>query len=112
MYNGTDLYSVSVDGLILHLHDERVDGLMEVKGDLRGLSRPVRGQMGAQMVSLIYDQDIKISKSQVGYRVTLWFCTPTTNTDRAWKEYLTPFANAAKDHTPPFHQYLDDDDQP
>ena len=50
--------------------------------------------------------------TEPGYRVTVWFCIPTTNTHRAWREYLTPFADAANDHTPPFHQYLDDDDQP
>ena len=45
-------------------------------------------------------------------QVTVWYSIPTTNTARAWREYLTPFADAAKDHTPPFHQYLDENDEP
>ncbi|KAM0803877.1 hypothetical protein BDR22DRAFT_960479 [Usnea florida] len=72
----------------MHLHDERVNGFMEIRGDLGGLSHP----------------------QAPGFPVTVWFCIPTTNTDR--KEYLTPFADATKAHTPPFHQYLDDDDKP
>ena len=35
--------------------------------------------------------------TEPGYRVTLWF---------------QAFANAAKDHTPPSHQYLDENDEP
>ena len=38
---------------------------MEVKGDWRGLSHPVRRQIGAQMAAFLYGQDIKISKRQV-----------------------------------------------
>ena len=51
----TDLYPASVDGLIMHLHDENLNGFMKTKGDLRGLSLPVRRQIGAQMAVFIYD---------------------------------------------------------
>ena len=47
-----------------------------------------------------------------GYRVTVWFCIPTMDTDRHRYEFITPFADAAKDHTPALHQYLYDNDQP
>ena len=50
----------------MHLHDERLNGFMETKGDLRGLSLPVTRQIGAQMAAFIYDQDIKISKNKAG----------------------------------------------
>ncbi|KAM0800528.1 hypothetical protein BDR22DRAFT_889242 [Usnea florida] len=54
-----NLYSASVDGLIMHLHNESINGFMEVKGDLRSRSLPVRRRIGAQMAAFIYDQDIK-----------------------------------------------------
>ena len=53
----------------MHLHDEKVNGFMEVKGDLRGLSQPVRRQIGAQMAAFIYDQEIKISENKAGREI-------------------------------------------
>lgn len=60
----TPLYSASVDGLIRHLHDDTINGFIEVKGDLRGFNQPVRRQIGAQMAAFIYRQDITIGKKK------------------------------------------------
>ena len=61
----THLYSASVDGLIRYLHDDTINGFMEVKGNLRGKNQSVRRQIGAQMAAFVYHQDIKISKNKV-----------------------------------------------
>ena len=34
------------------------------------------------------------------------------NVDRFFDGYLTPLIDAVQDHTPPLHQYLNEDDEP
>ena len=46
------------------------------------------------------------------YQVTIWFVNPHTTHDWLFKSCLTPFSEAVVDHTPPFHQYLDQNDEP
>ena len=47
-----------------------------------------------------------------GYQVTIWFVNKLATTDWLFQSCLTPFSEAVVDHTPPFHQYLDQDDKP
>ena len=46
------------------------------------------------------------------YDVTVWFMAPTVHINNFSAGVLRPLVDAVQDHTPPFHQYLDEDDQP
>ena len=52
------------------------------------------------------------SATDPSYMVTLWFTSPTYSIDGFLNGCLQPLANAVEDHTPPFHQYLDENDEP
>ena len=53
-----DLYKAYVDGLILHLKEEKYAGFMVAARDYRGKNTPVRREISAQMAAFIYAQDI------------------------------------------------------
>ncbi len=55
---GTFLYSACVDGLILHLENNKCNAFMEVKRDFRQDNQSVRRQIAAQMAAFIFDQDV------------------------------------------------------
>ena len=46
------------------------------------------------------------------YHVHVWFLSPVATLDPLEEGCLAPLCTALRDHTPPFHQYLDEDDQP
>ena len=46
------------------------------------------------------------------YQVTLWFVNRKLPLARFHMVCLDPLVNAVTDHTPPFHQFLDDNDEP
>lgn len=46
------------------------------------------------------------------YSITVWFLNPYATYERLTNSCLGPLINAVKDHTPPFHQYLDENDEP
>lgn len=63
----THLYSAYVDGLIMHLKEDKLNGFMEVKRDFRAKNQSVRRQIAAQMSAFIYEQDVVLAqkKSQI-----------------------------------------------
>ena len=52
------------------------------------------------------------SAEDPSYQVTVWFLSPYAGFDRFHDCCLKPLADAVRDHTPPFHQYLDENDEP
>lgn len=61
-----DLYSACVDGLIMHLTEDKLNGFMEVKGNLRGVNVSVRRQIAAQMAAFVFEQDVVIAEKETG----------------------------------------------
>ncbi len=53
-----DLYKACVNGLILHLKEEKCASFMVAERDYRGKNLPVRRQISAQMAAFIYVQDV------------------------------------------------------
>ena len=47
-----------------------------------------------------------------GYKVTMWFLNRDTTLEKFAASCLDPLVDAVADHTPPFHQYLDENDKP
>ena len=60
----TDLYAACVDGLIMHLNREEINGFMEVKPDFRGQNQSVRRQIAAQMAAFIFEQDVVLAEKE------------------------------------------------
>lgn len=58
------LYSAGVDGLIMHLNGDKLNGFMEVKRDLRAGNRSVRRQIAAQMAAFIFEQDFVVAEKE------------------------------------------------
>lgn len=52
------------------------------------------------------------SAEDPSYNVTAWFMIPPSLTlTRIHAECIQPFTEAVRDHTPPFHKYLEEDDE-
>ncbi|CAD6591491.1 MAG: hypothetical protein ASARMPRED_005413 [Alectoria sarmentosa] len=57
----TDLYAACVDGLVMHLDRDEINGFMEVKPNFRGDNLSVRRQITAQMAAFIFEQDVVLA---------------------------------------------------
>ena len=60
----TDLYAACVDGLIMHLNEDKYNGFMEAKRDFRGQNQSVRRQIAAQMAAFIFEQDVVLAEKE------------------------------------------------
>lgn len=52
------------------------------------------------------------SGGEPSYQVTVWFMNPYATSERLMDGCILPLTHAVEDHTPPFHQYLDENDEP
>ena len=57
-------------------------------------------------------QSVYQGEEDQSYQVSLWFINRNLALDRFDAVCLTPLFNAVLDHTPPFHQFLDENDEP
>ena len=52
------------------------------------------------------------SEEEPSYQVTVWFMNIYATSERLMDRCILPLTHAVEDHTPPFHQYLDENDEP